>query len=127
MNNRKVWIVIALALVVSLPLFAEYNSQHVKDVMQNNVTQLGMVNKALRQDDFLMVGQAFMSLAQGMLEIKVYQPPRGSKSDWDATMDATILAAYRGVGAAGNEDRRGVEDALDELKRLNGQGHRAHK
>ena len=62
-----------------------------------------------------------------MLEIKVYQPPRGSKSDWDNTMDEIVMAAFRGIGATGNEDRESVRDALAELKKLNGRGHRAHK
>ena len=127
MYTKKLWMVLLLVVLISLPVFAEYNSQHVKNIMQNNVTQLGMAAKALKDGDFLVVGRALMSLARGMLEIKVYQPPRGSKSDWDYTMDAIVMAAFRGIGAAGNEDPGCVRDALAELKKLNGRGHRAHK
>ena len=62
-----------------------------------------------------------------MMGILPYDPPRGSKADWDATITEFINTAFLGIGACGAQDREGLEAAMGKLWQLNGEGHGAHR
>ena len=97
----------------------------VKDEILDNV--LDAVSKAAKQEDYLAAGQALMKLAEGAISVKEFTPPKGSADEWEATWDAFIMAAFKGIGACGEEDENGLNDAIKALKKLNGQGHKEHR
>jgi len=124
---RIIGIVVALLVMVSTFSFAEYDRDVVKTVMRDNVSLMGAVSKAAKQEDYLAAGQALMKLAEGAFAVKDYEPPKGTAEEWEETWEAFIVAAFKGIGACGEEDKRGLDDAIKELKKLNGQGHRDHR
>ena len=125
---RKVLVLaLFITLVSSASLFAEYNQDHVVQVMGNNVALMGEINGAVKAEDWVLAAQKLFAIAEGMLGIMVYDPPRGSKADWDATMAAFVDAAYIGIGACGAKDADALQKAVTTLRQLNRQGHGAHK
>jgi len=125
---RKV-LVLALFITVfaSASLFAEYDQDHVVRVMRDNVGLMGEINGAAQAEDWVLAAQKLFALSEGMLDIMVYDPPRGSKADWDTTMMAFVNAAYIGIGACGAQDAEALQKAVGTLRQLNRQGHGAHK
>jgi hypothetical protein len=128
MTTRKfLAVLVVLLLVAGTTVFAEYDRDKVRQVMRDNVQLMGQASRAARSEDFVEAAQALMSLTNGMIEISAYTPPKGSGDDWARTMDEFIKAAFRGIGACGEEDSEKLDDALSELKKLNSQGHRNHR
>ncbi len=128
MKKKNVLIVAAvLFFVTTIAAFAEYNQSEVKRVMRDSIQLMKSTGTAAEAKDYQAAGESLMKLAQGMILIRDYTPPRGSQADWDATMEAFINAAFKGIGACGNKDIDGLNTAISELKRLNYQGHKAHK
>lgn len=124
---KVVAIALAAIVVVSVSAFADYDQQKVVGVMRNNIALMGEISAAATAEDWVLAAQKLYAIAEGMLEIRVYDPPRGSKADWDATMAAFVNAAFIGIGACGAEDADGLQSAITRLKGLNRQGHGAHK
>ena len=131
LKNRKeakvALIALAAVLVVSASAYAEYDQQHVVGVMRNNITLMGEINAAATAEDWVLAAQKLYAIADGMYTISKYDPPRGSKADWEATMGAFVNAAFVGIGACGVQDADGLQSAIAKLKGLNRQGHGAHK
>lgn len=128
MKKKNVLVVAAvLFFVTTMAAFAEYNQSEVKRVMRDSIQLMKSTGIAAESKDYQAAGESLMKLAQGMILIKDYTPLRGSKADWDATMEAFINAAFKGIGACGNKDIDNLNAAISELKRLNYQGHKAHK
>ena len=73
---RIIGIVVALLVMVSTFSFAEYDRDVVKTVMRDNVSLMGAVSKAAKQEDYLAAGQALMKLAEGAFAVKDYEPPK---------------------------------------------------
>ena len=126
-QTKIIVLIVALIMLVSSIGFAEYDRDLVKQVMRDNVSLMGAVSKAAKQEDYLAAGQALMKLAEGAISVKEFTPPKGSADEWEATWDAFIMAAFKGIGACGEEDENGLNDAIKALKKLNGQGHKEHR
>ena len=126
-QTKIIVLIVALVMLVSSIGFAEYDRDLVKQVMRDNVSLMGAVSKAAKQEDYLAAGQALMKLAEGAISVKEFTPPKGSADEWEATWDAFIMAAFKGIGACGEEDENGLNDAIKALKKLNGQGHKEHR
>ena len=118
---------VLLFVLVSSGVFAEYDRQKVVEVMRNNVALMGKAGKAAKAANFHEAAEYLIELAQGMLEIADFTPPKGFKADWDGTNDVFLKAVYKGIGACGNEDTNALNSALKELQRLSSQGHRDHR
>ena len=116
-----------MLMLTSLSAFAEYDQAKVVAVMRANVTLMGEVAKAASENDWYGAAAALYKLAEGALAIQPYTPPKGTKADWDKTNYAFADAAFRGIGAVGAKDAAALQAAIAELRKLNGQGHGAHK
>ena len=88
---------------------------------------MGEIGKAAEAEDWIGAAFGLFAIAEGMFDIMVYEPPRGSKADWDATMLEFVYAAFRGIGAAGVQDGDALKEEIAKLRGLNRQGHGAHK
>ena len=126
-SARITAIVLALFLIATSIAFGEYDRDLVRTVMRDNVAHMGDLTKAARNDDFMAAGQALMKLAEGAFAVREFTPAKGTSEQWTETWDAFIAAAFKGIGACGEQDSRGLDDAIKELKKLNGEGHKDHR
>ncbi len=126
-NRRVVLLVLILLLMASFSAFAEYDRNNVKNVMRANIQLMGNIGNAIEKEDFDAAAESLMELAQGMISIRDYSPNRGSQDSWDDIFDGFINAAFIGIGACGTQDIDLLEEAFDELREFNSDGHSAHK
>ena len=112
MSFKAAVIVLVLLTIGVAGAFAEYNRDHVVRVMRENVSLMGEINQAATEEDWVRAAQKLFAISEGMVAIRDYDPPRGSKSDWAATMDKFIFAAYQGIGACGSMDSDGLQEAI---------------
>lgn len=126
-KNKAAFLVLIIATIVSVSAFADYDRDKVVAVMRDNVALMGEINSAAEAEDWVLAAQKLFAIADGMVEIMKYDPPRGSKEDWTATMSEFVYAAYRGIGACGEMDPDGLQESISTLRRLNREGHGDHK
>jgi hypothetical protein len=124
---RAVIIMVVFLVGASAIAFAEYDQEHVVQVMRNNGALVGAIRGAAEAEDWFLAAQKLYELADGMLAILPYTPPRGDKEEWDATMTEFIRTAFIGIGAAGAMDGDALGAAVGRLFELNRQGHGDHK
>ena len=124
---RMAIIMTVLLVGVSSLIYAEYNRDRVVEVMRNNVALLGATGKAAQSEEWELAAQKLFELAQGMIDIRRFDPPRGSKEDWEGTMTEVINAAFIGIGACGTRDADALQASIGTLRQLNRQGHGDHK
>jgi hypothetical protein len=127
MTRKQVSILLVLALVAAfvVPLAAQttYDRAVVVQVMRDNVTILGQVRTALNQGNFFAAATGFWKFAEAQNRIMQFTPPKGSKEEWDKTLDQFASTALRGVGAAGEKDAAKGLAVLAELQKLQQAGH----
>lgn len=125
MKKRFYLVVAVLALLlVTTQVFAQYNRNAVVSVMRSNVRLLGEANTALNAGDFYTTGLKLMELAEGMKTLEQTPPPRGSKAEWNRIYNELIAAAFRGIGACGEEDAQKVQAEIANIIALRNEGHR---
>lgn len=129
--NKKLFIVcfvLAFSLLAGLAglaglAFAQYDKDLVVGVMRANGALMGEVNKAIGEGDFFTAAVKFMDIAQNMKTLDTVKPKKGSKAEWDAIHGDLINAAFRGIGACGEEDKDAVSAAVGEIGALIKKGH----
>ena len=123
--KKRFYIVVAVLvlLLVTPQLFAQYNRNAVVSVMRNNVRLLGEVNAALNAGDFYTTALKLMELAEGMKTLEQTPPPGGSKAEWNRIYNELIAAAFRGIGACGEEDAQKVQAEIANMIALRNAGH----
>ena len=124
---RVAVLITALMSMVSVLAFAEVDRDVVVAVMRGNVTLMGEIGEAAAAEDWVLAAQKLFAIAEGMVGVMKYDPPRGSKEDFVATIGEFVFAAYRGIGACGAQDAEALQESIAELRALNRQGHGAHK
>jgi hypothetical protein len=124
MRKRFYIIVVAiLLLLISPQLFAQYNKDVVVSVMRGNVRLLGEINGALKAEDFYTAGLRLMELAEGSNSLAQMAPPRGSQREWTRIHNETAAAAFRAIGACGEEDAAKVQAEIANIVALRNEGH----
>jgi len=124
MKKRFYILVAVLALLLITPqVFAQYNRNAVVSVMRNNVRLLGEVKAALNAGDFYTTALRLMELAEGVKTLEQTPPPRGSRAEWNRINDELIAAAFRGIGACGEEDAQKVQAEIANMIALRNEGH----
>jgi len=124
MKKRFYILVAAVILLLITPqVFAQYNRDAVVSVMRNNVKLLGEVNSALNAGDFYTTAVKLMELAQGMKTVEQTPPPGGSRAEWNRIYNELIAAAFRGIGACGEEDAQKVKAEIANIVALRNAGH----
>lgn len=126
-------LVIVMVSVVALTLFAfpaaaqEYDKAAVVEAMRAIGAAMQTINQAMEEDDFYTIGASLMDIAVNMKAMDEQTPKKGSKDEWDAIHSDLIKAAFKGIGACGEEDMDMVKKYFDEVKALNKKGHGAFK
>lgn len=126
MEVRKRLIGIMIVLLVTAgvtPVFAEYDAEVVRQVMRDNVQQLGTINSGLSGNDYMAVARGFAEIAQGSNQLLDYTPPKGSKAEWDEINRGIVDASMDGVIAASNGDADAARAALNEVIQGRNAGH----
>ena len=116
-------VTLAIIFIVSVSAFAEYNRDHVVTVMRNNMSLMREIGQAAAAEDWILTAQKFFAIAEGMVGILEYDPPKGTKEAWYATIEDFIFTAYVGIGASGARDVEALQEAIGKLRMLNGEGH----
>jgi len=123
---QKRWIMllcVVVLLLVSAQAFAEYNKDLVVNAMRANMANLGDVKKAAGDKDFFTAADKLMEIAKTFKSLEAVTPLKGTQADWNKIHGALIKAAFKGIGACGEEDAQKLNAVLDELGALMKQGH----
>ena len=103
--------------------FAEYDKELVVKVMQANGASMGQLNKAVQDKDFFLAAETLMDIAKGMKLLDSVTPRKGSKEDWDNNHHSLINAAFKGIGACGEQDIDKLNEYVAEVGKLIKEGH----
>ena len=114
--------VLVLGLLASA-VFADYNGQVASRVMRDNVSALGKLRAAAGSGDHAAAGDSLMIIASGTLKLLAMDPPRGQKAEWDALIKDAVRAALKGVDAAMEKNKAGVDAAAVEIASAERKGH----
>jgi hypothetical protein len=119
--------VITLCVVVSMvfatQIFAEYDKDMVVKVMQANGAAMGAIKEATEASEFFTVAEKLMEIAKNMKSLEAVTPEKGSKEEWDRNHDDLIKAAFKGIGACGEEDVESLNMYVGEIGALIKEGH----
>jgi hypothetical protein len=124
--------IVALSIVIlavfSLQAFAQdYDKDMVVDVMRANGAAMKAINDSVDAGDFFAAATKLMEVAQKMKSLDAVTPERGEKEEWDAIHGDLIKAAFKGIGACGEEDADKVKEHVAEIGTLIKQGHKVFK
>jgi hypothetical protein len=124
MKKRIFFVVAVMVLLLITPqLFAQYNREAVVSAMRDNVRLLGEINSALNAKDFYTTGVKLMELAKISNSLAQMSPPRGSQAGWTRIHNESAAAAFRAIGACGEEDAAKVQNEIGKLVALRNEGH----
>jgi len=113
-----------LFLVVWVPtLFAQYNQDLVVQKMRSNGALVGQLNTAVGAGDFYASALRLVDLAQNFKALEGIDPPKGSKAEWDRIQADVIRAAFRGVGACGEQNLEQLKAEVGAILALMKEGH----
>ncbi len=124
--KKKFYILAAvlIMLLITPHVFAQYNRDAVVSVMRNNIRLLGEINAALNAGNFYTTAVKLMELAEGMKTLEQTPPPSGSRAEWNRIHNELIAAAFRGIGACGEEDAQKVQAEISNIVAFQSEGHR---
>ena len=114
--------VIVLALFAT-QVFAEYDKEMVVKAMKANGANMKAVNQAAKDGDFFTAAEKLMEIAIAMKSLDAVTPNKGSKEQWDTIHGNLINAAFRGIGACGEEDSEKLNAAIGEIGAFIKEGH----
>ena len=113
-----------LFLLVLVPtLSAEYNKDLVVQKMRSNGALFGQLNAAVGAGDFYTAALRFVDLAQNAKALEATDPPKGSEAEWARIFGDLIRAAFRGVGACGEQNADQVKVQVAAIGALMKEGH----
>jgi soluble cytochrome b562 len=115
------------AFIFTAQSYADYDTSAVRTIMRNNYDTLNLLKKAVKAEDFQNAEQAFKTIANGMQPLLKMTPPRGSKSEWDASINQFIAAAVTGAKVSSERNIDKVKKALDDLQAIMKKGHSEFK
>ena len=127
--KRSIAIVTALLfLVVLVPtLSAQYNKDLVVQKMRSNGTLFGQLNAAVGSGDYYTAALRLMGLAENAKALEATDPPKGSKAEWARIYDDLVRAAFRGVGACGEQNVDKLKAEVAAIGALMKEGHTKFK
>ncbi len=123
--KRKITLGVALLLLLAgVPaLFANYNKELVVQKMRSNGALLGQLNAAAGAGDFYTSALRLMDLAANFKALEATDPPKGSKAEWDRVNQDVVRAAFRGVGACGEQNPEKLKAEVAAIMALMKDGH----
>lgn len=119
--------VVILALLGMQAFAQEYDKDMVVKVMRANGAAMKAINEAVKAGDFFTAATTLMEVAQNMKSLDAVTPPKGTKEEWDAIHGDLVKAAFKGIGACGEEDADMVKQYVGEVGALIKKGHGVFK
>lgn len=122
---RKLFVVcwVVIFTMTAVQSFAEYNKEHVVNVMRANGASMGALKKAIESKDFFAAAETLMDIAKTMKSLETMTPPKGSKEEWDKNHQTLINMALKGIGACGDQDSDKLNEYFGEINKLIKEGH----
>jgi hypothetical protein len=114
---------LVVLMVFATQVFAEYDKDMVVKAMKSNGAAMGALQKAAKDGDFFTAAEKLMEIAKNMKSLEKMTPTKGSKEDWDKNHGALIKAAFKGIGACGDEDAEALNKYIGEIGALIKEGH----
>ena len=126
MNKKYAVVVVCVAMLVMVATqaFAEYDKDMVVKAMKANGASMGVIKKAMKNGDFFTVAENLMQVAQSMKSLDAVTPKNGKKAEWDGIHGDLIKAAFKGIGACGEEDIDKLQMHIGEIGALIKEGHK---
>jgi len=123
--KRSVALAVALLfLVVLVPtLSAQYNKELVVEKMRSNGALFGQLNAAVSSGDYYTAALRLVGLAENAKALEATNPPKGSKAEWARVYGDLIRAAFRGVGACGEQNAEKLKAEVAAIGALMKEGH----
>ncbi len=84
--------------------------------MHDNLSLIGEITAGAETEESVFTAQKLFAITEGKLLIMKYDPPRGRKADWDATLSEFVNTAFVGIGACGAKDAEGLKTAVTKLR-----------
>lgn len=122
-KNCVIVLSLVLVMLFATQVFAEYDKDMAVKVMQANGASMGAIKQALKDNDFFAAAEKLMDIAKNMKSLDALTPPKGSKEDWDKIHGDLIKAAFKGIGACGEEDSEKLNMYIGEIGKLIKEGH----
>ncbi|MCP4403932.1 MAG: hypothetical protein GY801_42330 [bacterium] len=119
-----------LFLMIWTPhIFAHQGEDHekLKQVMQKADTLSGEMSYRLQEKDYWATAASLMELAGIFKSLETIIPAKGTKNEWDAIHHDLINAAFKAVGACGEEDGETVELYIQQIAEFMEKGHSIFK
>ncbi len=125
---KKFFIIVLCVMALTglmTEVFAEYNKEEVVKIMRSNGASMGKLKKitGAEEKDFFAAAEILMDIAKSMKSLEKMTPKKGSKEEWDKIHSTLIKAAFKGIGACGEEDAEKLGTALGEIGNLIKEGH----
>jgi hypothetical protein len=127
MRKAFLAVLMAIFLVSSVQVFAEYNKDMTVKAMRENFSALTKAKTAAGTSDFYAAAEGLMVIARNAVALSAMDPPKGSKADWEAAQKLLARAAYKGIGACGMMDKAGLDAAISEVVAAQMKGHGSFK
>lgn len=103
--------------------FAQYDQPTVQQAMQMNMTLMGDLNQAVEAKDYFTAAEKLMEIAKVFKSLDEITPPKATKADWNRIHGELIKAAFRGIGACGEENAEKLTAAIAEVSKYQAEGH----
>ncbi len=114
--------VVVLALF-ALQASADYDKDAVVSVMRANGAAMKAINGALDAGDFFTAATKLMEIATSMKSMDAQTPEKGTKDEWDRMHGELVKAAFKGIGACGEEDVEKAKQYVGEIRAFIKEGH----
>ena len=118
---------VAFFALAATQAHADYDKAAVSGVMKTNAALMGEISKAAEAKDFYAAAEKLMELAKGMKSLEAMTPENGKKEEWDKNHHALIKAAFKGIGACGDENIDELNAAIGAIGGLIKEGHALFK
>jgi hypothetical protein len=116
-------VALAFALFFLIDLLPTASANHNQDLVEketrSNAYLIGQINAAIVAKDFYTAAVWLTELAQNFKAIDGTDPAKGSKTEWKRIHADIISAAFRGVGACGEQDLQKLKAEVAAIIALN--------
>jgi len=125
MKTRVLLVVglVVMMMFAATQVFAEYDEAKVKEAMKAAAGAMGELGKAAESKEFYTAAEKLMTIAQAFKSLESVTPEKGTKEEWDKNHQTLIKAAFKGIGACGEEDQAKLNAAIAEIAGQMKAGH----
>ncbi len=113
----------AILLLSAVSAFADYDRDATVKAMRENLAGLSKARTAAGSGDYFAAADGLMAIGRNAVMLSAMEPPKGDKAAWQATQKELAVAAFKGIGACGAQDKAALDAALSEVMATMRKGH----